>query len=51
MLGPFQAWNFLWVPNTYFSRWKELTAVDSEVGYDGAELTAFVVNIPSLKIG
>ena len=38
MLGPFETWNFLWVPNTYFSPWKELnTAVDSDVEYDGAE--------------
>ena len=22
MLGPFQTWNFFWVQNNYFSRWK-----------------------------
>ena len=42
MLGPSQTWNFLWVPNTYFSRWKYRlnTAVDSEVRYDGAEFNS-----------
>ena len=49
MLGPFQTWNFLWVPNTYFSRWKLLnTAVDPDVGYDGAEFNSFAVSFPSL---
>ena len=41
MLGPFQSWNFLWVPNSYFRQWKLLnTAVDSDVGYVGAELNS-----------
>ena len=35
MLGPFQKGNFLWVPNTYLN-----TAVDSDVGYDGAEFNS-----------
>ena len=49
MLSPFRTWNFLWVPNTYFSRWKYRlnTAVDSDVGYGGAEFN-FLKNIPSL---
>ena len=32
MLGPFQTWNFLCVPNTYFFY--------SEVGYDGTEFNS-----------
>ena len=41
MLGPFQSWNFLWVPNSYFRQWKLLnTAVDSDVGYVGAEFNS-----------
>ena len=43
MLGPFQRWNFLWVPNTYFvdeSNSKVIkTAVDSD-GYDGADFNS-----------
>ena len=41
-VGPFQTWNFLRVPNTYFSRWKYRlnTAVDSDVGYGGAEFNS-----------
>ena len=50
MLGLFQTWNFLWVPNTYFSLSKLLnTAVDSDVKFDGAEFNSvFFFNIPSL---
>ena len=42
MLGPSRTWNSLWVPNTYFSRWKYRlnTAVDSDVGYEGAEFNS-----------